>query len=236
MDKPKLTREQRFACSYFNIIEAHFKKEEYLGETRTEEQAVDFIASGLKQYGLDILESETEKIKEERDQYKKLYEMRGKAFDALIKRFNLDVSYAVLDDLKAKPNTEEKPHCLKCGDTGVVEGNLEHPEGLPCDCVKEQPEEKPKECDHSPQLYLPKGSICMDCGAGFNLIPDSKIKEQPREKEEIIYYCKQGDPHCIHPNCTCNTVQPNQSVEEFMKENGLGPEDMINDITYPNGD
>jgi len=34
----------------------------------------------------------------------------------------------------------------------------------------------------------------------------------------------------LKPN---STVQPNQSVEEFMKENGLGPEDMINDITYP---
>ena len=29
-------------------------------------------------------------------------------------------------------------------------------------------------------------------------------------KKEIRYYCKQGDPTCVYPKCTCNTVEPDE--------------------------
>ena len=25
---------------------------------------------------------------------------------------------------------------------------------------------------------------------------------------EIRYYCEQGDPYCVSPNCICNTIRP----------------------------
>jgi hypothetical protein len=31
---------------------------------------------------------------------------------------------------------------------------------------------------------------------------------------EIIYYCEQGDPMCIYPKCTCNTVRPETTKNE----------------------
>jgi len=25
---------------------------------------------------------------------------------------------------------------------------------------------------------------------------------------DIVYFCEQGDPYCVHPKCVCNTVRP----------------------------
>lgn len=63
-EEKKLTREQRFACGYFNIIEAHLKNEEYLGKIRTEEQVIDDIAEGIKLYSEKLLTQQKEDKKE----------------------------------------------------------------------------------------------------------------------------------------------------------------------------
>ena len=63
-EEKKLTKEQRFACGYFNIIEAHFKNEEYLGKIRTEEQVIDDIAEGIELYGEKLLTQQKEEKKE----------------------------------------------------------------------------------------------------------------------------------------------------------------------------
>jgi hypothetical protein len=62
---------------------------------------------------------------------------------------------------------------------------------------------------------------CQNCG-----LEESKISKQltdleiEREepKQEIIYYCKQGEPTCVYPKCVCNTVKAKEEPKQETVE------------------
>ena len=35
-----------------------------------------------------------------------------------------------------------------------------------------------------------------------------------KAEKKVIYYCKQGEPYCVSPNCTCNTINPEHTQQE----------------------
>jgi len=46
-------------------------------------------------------------------------------------------------------------------------------------------------------------------------------------KQEVIYYCEQGNPYCIAPNCLCNTIRPN-----YKETKPMNTKDTISMITH----
>lgn len=41
------------------------------------------------------------------------------------------------------------------------------------------------------------------------------------EKQETVYYCKQGEPTCVYPKCVCNAARPKEEPKEETLENFL---------------
>ena len=44
------------------------------------------------------------------------------------------------------------------------------------------------------------------------------------EAKEIVFYCEQGEPTCVHPKCVCNTVREKIIVNLKVK---LKPEEKL---------
>jgi hypothetical protein len=83
-------------------------------------------------------------------------------------------------------------------------------------------------CDNCEEHY--------ESHSGFGIFLDvDTAKEDAQDDEWItqegLHYC----PKCYHIDDGDNIIVKTKaaSIEGFMKANGLGGEDMINDITYP---